>query len=389
MDIRKYPYITLDKAEYDQTIICEAENICCNPYDGERLSPQSISKRRCIENIIESHYTYCWGCELFPEILEEVFAVYIFGYAEQNDFYEQTYEIYDESNRIIYPHIKNFYTDSEKTFGFIHKTADRELLPNNLKTDLTQLTEIEYYEGKEYYIPRLGNRSFAFRAQAFETIKELMSQIDKNIALGFGIAGYKISKNREWAVVEISEGSIFIIKREENCFAAVEKEKANVNYGLHKSKLFFQLSPNKVNWFKLKSDHGKTFESLCELILRNDDRFHLVPRGKTNAPDGGRDFEVEESKNGQKIKWAVQCKFSLNRSISLKQISDWFCNLAEPDINGYWLMTNNDVSPSITDQFKKMSNRFPNIQTRIWQRTDFDDLKDKYPQLFNADFFDD
>lgn len=389
MNIREYPYTVLSNAEYNETVICEAMNICWNDHDGEGvLIPQAISKRYCIENVIESHYMFCWGCALFPKILDEVFAVYIFGYAKQNYLHEQTYEIYDESNRIIHPRIKNFYMDSKEVFGFIHKTVDRGLLPDNLKTNLIQLTEAKYYEGQNYYIFHLENQTFAFRAHAFETIKELLSQINENIALGVGIASYKISKNGEWAVVEISEGSIFIIKREDDYTVAIEKEKANVNYGLHKSKLFFQLSPNKIDWSKLKPDHGKTFESLCELILRNDDRFHIVPRGKTNAPDGGRDFEVEESENGLKIQWAVQCKFSLNRSISLKQISDWFCNLIESDLNGYWLITNNDVSPRITDQFKKISEKFPAIQTRIWQRTDFDDLKDKHPQLFNADFFD-
>lgn len=183
MNFGKYIFTVLLKTEYDKRVICQARNVVAVTEEAEEAATQSISQGECLKNIIMNSYLYCEDCELLPEILDEVFVVCISCFAMEYDLSEQDYQICEASGRILYPPINNFYMNSEKTFGFIHNRVDTQLLPDSLRTSLTQLTEAEEFTGNRYYFFRTGNTSFAYRAQPFEAIKEFIAQINESIGL--------------------------------------------------------------------------------------------------------------------------------------------------------------------------------------------------------------
>jgi hypothetical protein len=83
----------------------------------------------------------------------------------------------------------------------------------------------------------------------------------------------------------------------------------------------------------------------------------------------------------------VQCKFSTS-SISPKTIPDWTNRVLEHNVAGYWLMTNNDLTPDLFDQLKDAErNKKIEISVKIWQRNKFDALFNTHPELFTSDNF--
>ena len=78
----------------------------------------------------------------------------------------------------------------------------------------------------------------------------------------------------------------------------------------------------------------------------------------------------------------VQCKFS-EHSISPSIIAGWTDRIIEHSYDGFWLMTNNDVTPNLFDQFKDIerNNRYA-IKTKLWQRSDFEIKLSVHAELF-------
>jgi len=83
----------------------------------------------------------------------------------------------------------------------------------------------------------------------------------------------------------------------------------------------------------------------------------------------------------------VQCKFS-EHSISTKTIPDWPTRVIEHGCDGFWLMTNNDLTPDLIDQLNDVErNNKHKIETKFWQRNTFDIKLMIHPEVFISDAF--
>ena len=170
----------------------------------------------------------------------------------------------------------------------------------------------------------------------------------------------------------------------------LEEERIMLSSKLSESRPFFEtLAPTYYEWNNLKAPKAANFEKIVELLLQQEKSLEkIVPLGKTNASDRGRDFDVTEKistmNKGEKKKWLVQCKFSKN-SISPNILSGWVDRVVEHDYDGYWLITNNDVTPSLFDQFKDVElNPKYEIETRLWQRSDLHIKMNLYDEIITG-----
>ncbi len=114
--------------------------------------------------------------------------------------------------------------------------------------------------------------------------------------------------------------------------------------------------------------------------------------GKSKAPDRGRDFiyveKIDTIEEKKEFKWLVQCKYS-HRSISPSDISGWVEQVIEHQANGYWLVTNNDISSNLYDQFKGVeANKKYAIEVNCWDRLKIEALLNVYPDLHKKYFKD-
>jgi hypothetical protein len=154
----------------------------------------------------------------------------------------------------------------------------------------------------------------------------------------------------------MNDNSLFVIALLLGFDEYVEEERTVLTERVDYANPFFNFEPyKKVDWTKLKDPKGTHFECLCEIVLsKHKNLIEIQPVGKTNAADRGRDFIViENSRNVSgketQIKWLVQCKYS-DDSINHKTVPDWTNRVLEHSVDGYWLITNNDVTPALFDQ---------------------------------------
>ncbi|MCH7828131.1 MAG: restriction endonuclease, partial [Bacteroidetes bacterium] len=167
-----------------------------------------------------------------------------------------------------------------------------------------------------------------------------------------------------------------------------EEERIILSSKLEQSQAFFEISaPKYYNWENLIENKAENFEKIIEILLQKEkDISKVVAIGKTNAADRGRDFEVVElvpTISGTITKkWLVQCKYSL-KSISPNNISGWVERVIEHHYDGYWLITNNDITPTLFDQFKDIEkNTKYSFEVKFWQRFDLHIKMNLYNELF-------
>ena len=289
--------------------------------------------------------------------------------------------------------IVGFYVDDNKHSGFIHWKANRKLLPENFQTNVENLIPIDsFFIGQTYTLIKQGEKSFALNSNLLMNIKQAISSI--NWEYSFYIKEYQASPDGNLFGLLMNDDSLFVISLLLGFDEYVEEERTILTEKVDYANPFFNFEPyKKVDWTKLKIQKGTHFEALCEIILsKQKNLVDIQPIGKTNAADRGRDFIVIENsrnlsgKNNQ-IKWLVQCKYSED-SINHKTVPDWTNRVLEHNVDGYWLITNNDISPSLYDQLKDVpKNNRVKIETRIWQRNKFDTLLNTNPELFTNDNF--
>lgn len=345
----------------------------------------------CINNFI---YGYCSGsCE--RDLLEESTLFLFEELSKQYGFIQyKTIKEEKENGKLveIEEKIIGFFHDEDRHIAYIHYRANKKLLPELIITKLDTLTPIEaYYEGYNYFLTKRGKGISGFKIDLYKKIKNIISNIDGNYPLK--IEKHQVTKDGEFLAVFTDDGSIFLISGLIGEIKFTEEERSIISERIENAQPFFEFSPYaKVNWNKLKLDKGTHFESLCEKILNSQENlFDLQPMGKTNASDRGRDFIVMEKvlnlEGRKEIKWLVQCKYSDN-SISPKTIPDWTNRLIEHNADGYWLMTNNDITSSLYDQLNDSSRnlKLP-IEVRIWQRNKFDILYNTHKEFFTEDDF--
>ena len=287
--------------------------------------------------------------------------------------------------------IQGFFVDENRTRAIISDVANESLIPEKILDQIQELTHVEHlYEGYEYLLAKANDKIFTFSIQLYNSILEIIRLID--LHLGCKVKNYMTN----------TEGTILILETEQTKFLisgilateTEETERAILTSKLEAAKPFFEFKPvQKVDWSKLKGRKGDTFEKLVESLLPLESNIIEVnPVGKTNAGDRGRDFLViERSVNAlggsPTKKWLVQCKFS-EKSISTKSIPDWVTRTIEHGVDGYWLITNNDLTPDLFDQLSDVPrNENYKFETRFWQRNTFDIKLTTRPELFKVGLY--
>ena len=288
--------------------------------------------------------------------------------------------------------IKGFYYNENKAIGVIHSSTNNKLLPKAFAEKISDLVKVtDLYEGERYLLVKTTEKIFGFDIRNYRKVKDIIQTIDYEYDLT--IEERLISSDGIVLVLIGSDGTKFIVMGllgEE----FEEEERVTLSQKVESSKPFFEFEPfTKVNWEKLKDIKGTTFENLCEVLLQKQNGIIDVQTiGKANAADRGRDFivirEAYDISGTKKEKWLVQCKFS-KHSISPVTISGWTDRVVEHNVDGYWLMTNNDITPSLYDQLNDSSkNEKFNVKTEIWPRNKFDILFNLQKELFSNEFFD-
>lgn len=344
----------------------------------------------CIKN-------YIWGkCEgsCGQEFLDNSEYYLLQEFAPTHGFNEYTVEETKNNNgeiTTLKKTIQGFYVNEHKTIAIISDVANPGLLPKTISNLIQTSIEVtDIYEGYEYLLAKSGEKISTFNIQFYRNIVELIREIDL----------YVTSRVNKMSVSD--SGTILIINTGQTKYliaAIVDEETIEVERSLLTTKLdnarpFFEFKPvRKVDWDKLRADKGDNFEKLVETLLQLEPSIsHVTPIGKTNAADRGRDFIVTEKTMdtfGKTIekKWLVQCKYS-DKSVSTKAIPDWVTRTVEHSVDGYWLMTNNDITPDLIDQlFDVPKNGNYKIETRFWQRNTFDIKLATRPETFKSGLF--
>ena len=271
---------------------------------------------------------------------------------------------------------------------------NKHLKPSFQRIFSNQHSIDNFYEGEKYLLCLANSKIYSFNIDYYNEINSVIDEIDYE---------YPLTK-REYKIGIDSENNfhILIITTEIAHFMVAgllddsqeEEERVILSNKLESSQPFFEFkAPIHFDWNELLGDKDRQFERICELLLQKESNItSIIPIGKTRASDRGRDFEVIEKVGGlnsdKQLKWLVQCKFSEN-SISPSSISGWTDRIIEHKYDGFWLMTNNDITPNLFDQFKDVSsNEDYQIKTRFWQRSDFHIKLNVHSELFtNNDIF--
>ena len=290
---------------------------------------------------------------------------------------------------------KGVYKGPNNKSGIFCSFADKSLLKPEMQFQLENQIEVdEIYHGEKYLLCKTKNRIYGYDIVDFIDLRSIIDELDyhldfKTEDFHIGI-GQKPLENILIISTEICDFALsgYLLENLE------EEERILLSQKLEKSQPFFEFkSPINFEWENLLGDKDRQFERICELLLqRENDIVSIIPIGKTRAADRGRDFEIIEKTTQLNSviekKWLVQCKFSVN-SISPSVLSGWTDRMIEHKYDGFWLMTNNDITPSLFDQLKDVeSNESYNIVTKVWQRSDFFIKLNINSELFtNGDIF--
>jgi hypothetical protein len=286
--------------------------------------------------------------------------------------------------------VQGFFVDSTRTQAIISNIANKKLIPHNILRQINNLIIVDsLYEGYEYLLVKCGSHIFTFNIQLYYSITEVIRLIDLHVDCKV----QKVQTNKEGTILVLDTGQVRFLISGMLVADAPEVERSILMSRLEDAKPFFEFTPvKKVDWSKLKDNKGDYFEKITETLLQLEPNLEVNTLGKTNAADRGRDFIVIEKGfdtfgNLNIKKWLVQCKFS-EKSISPKIIPDWVNRSVEHDVDGYWLITNNDVTPDLFDQLQDVAkNKSYKIETRIWQRNTFDVKLAARPEVFKAGLY--
>lgn len=290
---------------------------------------------------------------------------------------------------------KGVFKGRDSYLAIVCNFVDRNNLNPEFQRNFDNQFPVEnLYKGDKYLLCLANSRIYSFNVEYFNELNSVIDEIDNEYPLSDRKITIGIDDDNDFHILIIStELAYFLVAGliDDN---QEEEERVILSNKLESSQPFFDFkAPIHFEWNNLLGDKDRQFERICELLLQNESNItSIIPIGKTRASDRGRDFEVIEKVDGlnsrTEIKWLVQCKFSGN-SISPSSISGWTDRIIEHKYDGYWLMTNNDITPNLFDQFKDVSNNEDyQIKTRFWQRSDFHIKLNVHSELFtNNDIF--
>ena len=280
---------------------------------------------------------------------------------------------------------------SDRTIGIFHfALSDKELQPALSKIRNRSVPVTHTYKGEKLFLARSKNLIGAYDLEKLNTIEHLMWTLDDFFPSSFG----DFNIDPETSILSINSHWVWIALAPLSGKGQEEEERIRLSERIEESQPFFEFkAPIQIVWDLLKEPKDENFEEICrQLLLKEPGIKDVVTIGKTRAPDRGRDFEAYQIIEGlgnftKSIKWLVQCKFS-TKSISPKIIAGWTDRVREHGCDGFWLMTNNDVTPSLVDQFRGVQQN-DDIKVKFWQRGDFHTKLNIYAEVLKGEnFFD-
>lgn len=344
-----------------------------------------FERNECIRN-------YTWGdcagsCE--QNFLDNSEYYLLLEYALTDGFTEFSIEntINNQGQLITTKNvIQGFFVDDNRRRAIISDVANPKLIPEKISYQIRNLIPIDHiYEGYEYLLVKAKDKIFTFSIQLYQSIKELIRVMDLYVSCRIE----KFLTNEEGTLLALDTGQTKFLISGMLTTETEEIERAILTSKLEEAKPFFEFKAiKKVDWSKLKDNKGEYFERLTETLLPLEPNLTDIKSiGKTNAADRGRDFLVTEKSFDTfglpvEKKWLVQCKFS-DKSISPKTIPDWVNRIVEHEVDGYWIITNNDLTPDLFDQLNDVpKNKHYKFETRVWQRNTFDIKLATRPEAF-------
>jgi len=370
----------------------EKENKC--PYEIQFLD---IDEDACF-NMIDQHgcggscnYEFLWDsqCQLLKETLLN--QLNFKRYGEKTTEKETSDEI-----EIITSFLKNMYIDETNSIIVGHHThllddINKLIFHNNAIFENIDTT----YNGFNSNLFKINNDIYYINKEVYDNIRKII--LDLSYYFKSNIISLKIgtskNKQRKDGLLFIKTNWFWIITTGVSVSQdEIEEEQVQLSMKVQESRDFFQIVDFfDINWGLLKEKKDSTFQNLIfDLLYHRSSKIKIEPIGKSKAADRGRDYiyiETIDTFDGVKeIKWLVQCKCS-NKSISPSSISGWGERVIEHHLDGYWLITNNDISPNLYDQFKDVeSNQKYNIKTKYWERLQVEALINVYPSLYKKYF---
>ena len=283
---------------------------------------------------------------------------------------------------------KGLFVSEDKTTAVWPLALSDEVLPRELIPMRDDNAPVSHtFRGEYYYLVRLQDQVFAYNVDKFKNVEQLINHLN-----------YEFNTPIEYIGVHVHSGALII--RSSWMIAVLsgmqsdgleEEERVMLSERLKESQPFFEFKvPLEVDWSLLKKSKDDTFQELCrQILLKEFGVEEVISIGKTRAADRGRDLEIHQKIKGlidsSTINWLVQCKFS-SRSISPDSIKGWTDRVREHGYDGFWLITNNDITPDLFDQFKGIE-RNTDIKVKFWQRGDLHTKLNVYPEFLKSTQF--
>jgi Restriction endonuclease len=308
-----------------------------------------------------------------------------FGFSE---FSKTTEELNGFNKTVQTVTSRGLIVSEDRTAAIWHSALPDEALPKVLVEMRERRIPVSHiFKGEEYLLVRCGSTVMAFNLAKFNLLEQFINSMDnytqtplESIAINPDTRGLTIKARWIWLGLAGLRGEGYD-----------EEERIRLSSRLEASRPFFEFkAPIQIDWRLLQEPQDENFQELCRLLMeRLPNVTKVVSIGKARAADRGRDFELEETTQGlvgsTTMRWLVQCKYS-KRSVSPDTIKDWTDRVREHGYNGFWLMTNNDLTPDLFDQFSGVESN-TDIKVKFWQRLDFHRKLNVYSELLTSGQF--
>ena len=308
-----------------------------------------------------------------------------FGYSE---FSKTTEELNGFLRTVQTVTSRGLIVSEDRTAVIWHSALPDEELPKFLVEMRERRKPVSHiFKGEEYLLVRCGSAVMAFDLAKFNLLEQFINSMDnytqthlESIAIDPETRGLTIKARWIWLGLAGLSGNGYD-----------EEERVRLSSRLEASQPFFEFkAPVQIDWCSLQEPRDENFQELCRFLMeRLPSVTKVVSIGKARAADRGRDFEVEEKTQGlvgsTTLRWLVQCKYS-KRSVSPDTIKGWSDRVREHGYDGFWLMTNNDLTPNLIDQFRGVESN-TDIKVRFWQRADLHRKLNVYSELLKSGQF--
>jgi hypothetical protein len=269
------------------------------------------------------------------------------------------------------------FISEDKTFGICHFATSHPIVSriNEAFERSNPVTHI--YEGEQSLLALSAHETFAYDLKKFEMARDFFRFLDDVFYVPF--ENFSIDPIVKSLIIRSTWVTAAIMPKYGTTTQWVEEEHSKLNQKVAEANPFFdiasELPPLMIPWDRLKKPKDDTFEELTGMLVEKEPDIARVYRnGKTRAGDRGMDFDIHRKVidlvgKTQTERWLGQCKYSSN-SINVADIKGWTDRVREHGCAGYWLFTNNDITPALRTHFEGVQRNI-GIKVEYWDRARF------------------